>query len=144
MATDLEARDPYVEHVRARVVEAGPRRAVVEQPADDEIANHVMVRHASSLYTAAYAAARELVLAALGERAGSVDVRLEESEIAYRQVGLGLITSTAEPQGEGWGSLAAGVDAGRKVRLETSVVSAGEDGKTVVTLDARWSVAPAR
>src|SRR5213080_1835085 len=105
MAADLATTDPYAEHVLSRLVEAGPERAVVEQPPDPEVDNHVKVRHASALYAAAYEAARRLVLAALGERAASADVRLADSEIAYKQVGLGVITSTAVPDGPGWDSI---------------------------------------
>src|SRR5213080_3819500 len=105
MAADLATTDPYAEHVLSRLVEATPGRAVVEQPMEPEVDNHVKVRHASALYAAAYEAARQLLIAALGDQADSVEVRLADSEIRYAAVGLGTLTSTAEPQGEGWSSL---------------------------------------
>src|SRR5881392_3987667 len=98
MALDLIGNDAYAAYCRATVLEAGPERAAVEQPPEPEVDNHVKVRHASALYTAAYEAARQLVLAALGERAGSAEVRLADSEIRYTAVGLGLLKSTAEPK----------------------------------------------
>ena len=143
MALDLTAPDAYADYLRVKVVEAGPERAVVEQPADPEVDNHVKVRHASALWTAAHEAARRLVLAALGDRAATVDLDVADSEIAYKQVGLGMLTSTAEPAGSGWDSLAADLDAGREAHLETAVVTADPGGKVVVTLDLRWSVKPA-
>lgn len=143
MVIDVKGQDRYGEYCRTRVVEVGPERAVVEQPPDQEVDNHVKVRHASALYAAAYEAARQLVVAALGDRADSVEVGLLDSDIAYSQVGLGVVTSTAEPTGDGWASLAEDVEGGRPVELETSVLSTNEDGKTVVKMGARWSVAPA-
>ena len=143
MALDLTAPDDYAGYLRVTVVEAGPERAVVQQPPDPEVDNHVKVRHASALWTAGHEAARQLVLAALGERAASVDLSVAGSEIAYKQVGLGVLTSTAEPAGSGWDSLAADLDAGREAQLETAVVTADPGGKVVVTLDLRWSVKPA-
>lgn len=140
---DVRGPDAYVEHLRVRPGEAGPDRVVVEQPADPEVDNHVRVRHASALYAAAYEAARRLVLAAVGERGDSVTVSLVDSEIAYTAVGLGVLTSAAEPRGEGWDSLAAALEAGEAVTLATSVASTDPDGKTVVTLDASFEVAPA-
>jgi acyl-coenzyme A thioesterase PaaI-like protein len=142
MAADLATSDPYSDHVLSRVTEATATRAVVEQPMEPEVDNHVKVRHASALYTAAYEAARQLVLAALGDRAGSVEVRLADSEIKYTAVGLGLLTSTAEPQGAGWDTLAEELDAGRAVELESFVSSDDPGGKTVATLAARWTVTP--
>jgi acyl-coenzyme A thioesterase PaaI-like protein len=144
MAADLATSDPYSDYVLSRVTRATPERAVVEQPMEPEVDNHVKVRHASALYTAAYEAARQLVVAALGERAKSVEVRLADSEIRYTAVGLGLLTSTAEPRGTGWDSLAAGLDAGRTVELESFVSSDDPGGKTVATLATRWTVSPAR
>ncbi len=143
MTVDVKGQDRYGEYCRTRLVEVAHERVVAEQPADPEVDNHVKVRHASALYAAAYETARQLVLAALGDRADSVEVGLVDSEIAYSQVGLGVVTSTAERQGEGWESLAEALDAGRPAEVETSVVSTNEDGKAVVTLGARWSVAPA-
>jgi acyl-coenzyme A thioesterase PaaI-like protein len=143
MAVDLTAAEPYSGHLRARVVEASPERAVVEQPADPEVDNHVKVRHASALYTAAHEASRQLLLATLGERAQSVRIGVADSEIAYRSVGLGVLTTTAERSGEGWDSLEADLDAGKSVQLENAVVATGEDGKPVITFEARWTVSPA-
>jgi acyl-coenzyme A thioesterase PaaI-like protein len=140
MAVDVTARDPYGEHLRVTLVEAGPERAVVEQPADPEVDNHVKVRHASALYTAAYEASRQLLLAALGEHAASVDLVVADSEIAYKAVGLGVLRSVAEPQGEGWDRLGGRVDS--PLELETSVVTSDPGEKAVVTLRLRWSVTP--
>lgn len=142
MAADLATTDPYAGHVLSRVTEATSERAVVEQPMEPEVDNHVKVRHASALYTAAYEAARQLVLAALGERAKSVEVHLADSEIRYTSVGLGLLKSTAEPQGEGWDSLAADLEAGKTVELESFVSTDDPEGKTVATLSTRWSISP--
>src|SRR3954469_20605593 len=97
MSADLATKDPYADHTLSRVLEATPALAVVEQPMEPEVDNHVKVRHASALYAAAHEAARQLVIAALGDRAGSVEVRLADSEIRYTSVGLGTLTSRAEP-----------------------------------------------
>jgi hypothetical protein len=144
MAADLATSDPYSDHVLSRVTEATPARAVVEQPMEPEVDNHVKVRHASALYTAAYEAARQLVLAALGDRAASVEVRLAGSEIKYTAVGLGLLTSTAEPRGGGWDTLSEDLDAGRDAELESFVSTDDPGGKTVATLAARWTISRRR
>ena len=136
MAVELTPQDPYATYLRVTVLEATPARAVVEQPADPEVDNHVKVRHASALYTAAYEAARQLVLAALGPAAASAKLEVADSEIAYKAVGLGMLTSTAEPRGDGWDVLAAGQPA----ELDVSVVTADPEGKVVTTLDLRFSV----
>jgi hypothetical protein len=143
MAVELTARDPYADYLRVTVVEATPAKAIVEQPADPEVDNHVKVRHASALYTAAYEAARQLVLAALGESAASAELKVLDSEIAYKAVGLGMLTTTAEPQGSGWDTLAGEVDAGKTAELGVSVVTADPGGKVVATLDVRFAVAAA-
>lgn len=139
MALDVAGHDPYVDHLDTTVIDAAPTRAVVEQPASACLGNHVGVRHASALYTAGHAAARALVLAALGDRAGSAGLHLVESEIAYVHVGFGLITTTAEPAGGGWDSL----DSDGPVDLDVSATGTDENGKTVVTLATRWRVEPA-
>jgi hypothetical protein len=137
---ELTTTDPYATHCRATVLEAGPERAVVEQPADPEVDNHVKVRHASALYTAAFEAARQLVLAALGDRAADAEVKLADSEIAYTQVGLGMLTSTAEPAGGDWAKL----DAEWPIELDANVVTTDPEGKSVVTLTTRWSISRRR
>jgi acyl-coenzyme A thioesterase PaaI-like protein len=139
MSADLATKDPYSDHTLSRVLEATPERAVVEQPMEPEVDNHVKVRHASALYAAAYEAARQLVVAALGDRADSVEVRLADSEIKYAAVGLGTLTSTAEPQGEGWDKL----DSGEELELDSLVTTTDPNGKTVTTLTVRWQVLPA-
>jgi hypothetical protein len=144
VALDLMGNDAYAAYCRTTVVEAGPARAVVEQPPDPEVDNHVKVRHASALYAASYEAARQLVLAALGERAASAEMRLADSEIAYKQVGLGVVTSTAVPEGPGWDTLAADLDGGEDVQLDCTVDSLDPGGKTVVTLTTRWAISRRR
>jgi hypothetical protein len=144
VAVELTPADPYSTYCRTTVVEAGPARAVVEQPPDPEVDNHVKVRHASALYAAAYEAARQLALAALGDQAAEADIRIADSEIAYQQVGLGVLTSTAEPSGPGWDTLAADVEAGREAQVDCTVVSRDPAGKAVVTLDARWAISRRR
>lgn len=134
MAADLATTDPYSDHTLSRVLEATPAQAVVEQPMEPEVDNHVKVRHASALYAAAYEAARQLVIAALGDRVDSVEVHLVDSEIKYAAVGLGTLTSRAEPQGDGWDTLDGEVDC--------LVTTTDPDGKTVTTLTVRWQVLP--
>jgi acyl-coenzyme A thioesterase PaaI-like protein len=138
MAADLATTDPYSDHTLCRVLEATAARAVVEQPMEPEVDNHVKVRHASALYAAAYEAARQLVISALGDLADSVEVRLADSEIGYRAVGLGTLTSTAEPVGEAWETLDEG-----ETELDCLVTTTDPDGKTVTTLSVRWQVLPA-
>ena len=142
MAADLAKTDPYSDHTLSRVLEATPAQAVVEQPMEPEVDNHVKVRHASALYAAAYEAARQLVIAALGDRVDSVEVRLADSEIRYAAVGLGTLTSTAEPQGDGWSSLRDELAAGSVAELESLVTTTDPDGKTVTTLSVKWQVKP--
>jgi len=143
VALDLTAPETYASYVRVDVVDATPDRAVVTQPPDPEVDNHVKVRHASALWTAGHEAARQLVLAALGERAESAGLTVTASEIAYKQVGLGVLTSTAQPRGGAWQSLQADLGAGREAEVEVAVSTTDPEGKEVVTLDLRWAVKPA-
>jgi acyl-coenzyme A thioesterase PaaI-like protein len=132
MTTALQ-KDPYAEFLHSNVVEATPERAVVKQPNLDELNNHVAVRHAGALYTAAYAASRALVAAAAGDGA---EIELVSSVVDYTNFPSGEITSTAEPQGEGWD----GVRDGGEGELSTKVVSVGEAGKPVIEADIVWRV----
>ena len=59
MALDVAGHDPYVDHLDTTVIEAGPTRAVVEQPASPILGNHVGVRHASAF---SWSAAAEAVV----------------------------------------------------------------------------------
>jgi chitodextrinase len=140
MAADLTASDPYSDYLLARTTEAAPARAVVEQPMEPEVDNHVKVRHASALYAAAYEAARQLLMAALGDKASEVEARLADSEIKYTSVGLRTLTSTAEPQGDGWDELR---ETGEGT-VESFVTTNDPDGKTVATLWTRWTISRRR
>ena len=73
-----------------------------------------------------------------------VEVRLADSEIRYTAVGLGLLTSTAEPRGGGWDTLSEDLDAGRDAELESFVSTDDPGGKTVATLAARWTISRRR
>lgn len=134
------ADDRFSNRLATRLIAAGPDRAVVEQPPDGALANHVGVRHASALWGAGFAASRALVLAALGDRAPDADMRLAESEITYERVGLGVITATAEPAGPAWARLPETLGPGAGVALRTEVISRGEDGKVVVRLALTWTI----
>jgi hypothetical protein len=123
----------YAERASAKVLEASPEVAVVEQAAAPELENHVGVRHASALYVGAFEASRALVLEAAGEHGARLS--LEHVEIAYEQMPIGVITSRAERAGEGWEAID-----GNGARLETLVTSTNEAGKTVARLSARWRV----
>ena len=123
MTVQLET-DPYSERAQVRIVDATPERAVSEQPGLRELDNHLAIRHASALYTAMYAAARALAVAAAGE---SELPRLAESVTTYPAVPVGLITSVAEWDGD-------------PAERRTRVVASNEDGRTVATLDATWTV----
>lgn len=128
--------DPFVDDLDTRVVEVSAQRAVVEQPALPHLGNHVGVRHASALHAAANEACRALVLAAAKDH----DVSLLDSEIAFTQIGLGLITTVAEPSGPGWEALAQ--PRSGEAELTTNSVSRNEQGRTVATFQARWCVRP--
>jgi acyl-coenzyme A thioesterase PaaI-like protein len=131
--------DPYAERAGARVTEASPERAVVEQPGLRELDNHLGIRHASALYTTMYAAAQALVRAAAGDTARA---RLTDSVTTYPYIPVGLVTSVAEPAGGDWVALAGEIEAGRGADLKIRVESSNEDGRTVSTLDSSWRVEP--
>lgn len=143
MAAPATGTEPFVAFTRASVTEVSPARVVVEQPAAPELDNHVGVRHASALHSAGYEASRALVVAALGERCRSEDLRLEESEIAYTAVGLGPLTTIAEPAGEEWDRLPA-ASAGKMdgIALTSTVTTTNREGKVVARLRVCWTLAP--
>jgi acyl-coenzyme A thioesterase PaaI-like protein len=135
--------DPYAERAHSTIVEAGPERAVVEQPGLRELDNHLGIRHASALYTCMYAAARALMLASVAELDGAGEARIEESTTAYPFVPVGLITNVATRTGDGWESAASELAAGRAARVGVAVDSTNEDGRTVSTLETTWAIEPA-
>jgi len=143
MSAQAAGTEPFVAHTRASIAEVSATRVVVEQPAAPELDNHVGVRHASALHSAGYEASRALVAAALGEWHRPEDLHLEESEISYTAVGLGPLTTTAEPTGEGWDRLpfesAEDIDG---VTLTSAVTTTNQEGKAVAHLRVRWRLAP--
>jgi hypothetical protein len=143
MAAPATGTDPFVAYTRTNIAEVSPKRVVVEQPAAPELDNHVGVRHASALHSAGYEASRALVVAALGERHRSEDLRLEESEISYTAVGLGPLTSIAEPEGKGWDKLPVGsAEDMDGISLDSTVTTTNQEGKVVARLRLRWTLAP--
>ena len=143
MTTPATDTEPFVAYTRSSVAEVSSTRVVVKQPAAPELDNHVGVRHASALHSAGYEASRALVVAALGERCRPEDLRLEESEISYTAVGLGPLTTTAEPTGEEWDRLPV-ASAGEMdgVTLTSTVTTTNQEGKVVARLRTRWMLAP--
>lgn len=143
MRIELRPADPFVERSGVRPVEVGAARAVVEQPAHESLNNHVGIRHASALYAAVYEASRVLVLAALGDGPDGRELTLAHSVIDYEHMPLGVITTTAEPDGGAWSSLAADAAANERVALGVLAISADDRGRTVATMRAEWIVSPA-
>ncbi len=131
--TSALQKDPYAEFLHSNVVEATPERAVVTQPNLDELNNHMAVRHAGSLFTAAYAASRALVAAAVGDDA---EIALVSSGVDYTNFPSGDITSTAEPQGDGWDRVRDGGEG----EVSVKVVATTEAGKPVVAADFVWGI----
>jgi hypothetical protein len=140
VTTRPTATDPFVDYAATVVREASPHLAVVEQPASRFLDNHVGVRHASALFTAAYEAARGLLAAALGGFADCASVHLVECEVEYVAVAMGAITTTAEPAGDGWSSLADDVVGPSCVDLDVAVVATNDKGRTVLRVTQRWHV----
>lgn len=128
--------DTYCEFMCVRVVAANPREATVEQADDERLGNHLLVKHASALYAGAFAAARALVLAALAEHRPGASCELTSSELSYRRIPQGVVTSRATPAGAGW-ELLTGDD---PLELHTAVASVGDDGKVALELSAAWRV----
>lgn len=138
MSVEAVGPDPFVTQTQSRLVEASPRRAVVEQPAAAALDNHVGVRHASALHAAGYEASRALLSASL-DGPGRRDLSLVESEIEYTAVGLGPLTTVAEPAGDNWTRLGDLTEGGR-VTLDTAVTTSDAEGKPVARLRLSWSV----
>src|SRR5690242_2637394 len=120
-------RDPYVEHLETSVAEASPQRAVVDRPDAPPLSSRVGVRPAGSRHAAGYEAARALV----GERCGSAEARLVQSEIAYERPGMGPLTFTAEPEGDDWDGL---------TEVVVKVTGVDESGKRVASLTTLWQI----
>lgn len=140
MSTAATETEPFVSYARATVTEARPARVVVEQPAAPELDNHVGVRHASALHSAGYEASRALVAAAAGG-IWEGQIRLEQSEIEYVAVGLGKLTTCAEPTGDGWDRLSTEpAEALARLTLTASVTTTNEEGKVVARLELSWTL----
>jgi acyl-coenzyme A thioesterase PaaI-like protein len=139
----LRRPDPFVEFAGSTVVEADAKHAVAEQRPVPELDNHAGVRHAGALFAVGYAASRALVAAALEPITEPLTTSMVDSEIAYERVVAGeLVTATAEPSGDDWGSLLGRVSEGETVQLPTSVTLRNENQKTVTAMSVCWQVAP--
>lgn len=134
MAARPTSEHPYAVHVAARLRDASPQRAAVEQADLAVLDNHVGIRHASALWAAAWAASDALVRAALDGRATAW---LCASEIRYEQVPLGPISTVAQPAGGDWDAPAR-----TGAVLCATAISTNDQGRTVVALDTTWRVAP--
>jgi hypothetical protein len=109
---DLCAPDAFPTHCHTDVTHATPVRAVAVQHASRDLDNHVGVRHASALFTAAYAAARALLDAALrdsappgstsSDRSVRCEARMVNFDISYKGIPQYEIVSEAVPDGDGW------------------------------------------
>lgn len=139
MGYETEATEPFIAATSSHLVSSEPRRAVVEQPPLAELDNHVGVRHASALHAAGYEASRALVAAALAELDGTATMQLSSSEVAYTAVGIGALTTIAEPGGESWDELLCAAEA----ELVCAVTTSNEEGKAVAQLNVTWVVSRA-
>jgi hypothetical protein len=145
---DLRAPDAFPTHCHTEVTHATPARAVTVQRASRDLDNHVGVRHASALFTAAYAAARALLEAALDDAAvedPSIprEAWLVNFDISYREIPQDEIVSEALPHGEGWSSLPAALSAGHEVSLASAVRSTNAQDRVVATTAVLWHLRPA-
>jgi hypothetical protein len=134
---DLSAPDTFPAHCHTEVTHASPERAVSVQRASDDLDNHVEVRHASALFTAAYAAARALLDAALARSPTRYQATLAECDIAYKEIPQDELVSVAVPEGEGWSTL------GGTVSLACSVRSVNALQRRVATTTIVWHLRPA-
>jgi acyl-coenzyme A thioesterase PaaI-like protein len=134
--------EPFSDRSGVRVVDASSGRVVVQQEAANYLDNHVGVRHASALHAAAYEAARLLVANAVDPLALAASVRLQVGDIEYVTVGIGVLTTVAEPSGDDWSSLGAGLTATADVTLDCVAVTSDAQGKTVARLRSSWIMTP--
>jgi hypothetical protein len=115
------------------VTQATPAGAVSVQRASADLDNHVAVRHASALFTAAYAAARALLDAALSEAPVGYVATLADCDIAYKEIPQDELVSVAAPDGEEWSALGA-----RELTLRSTVRSTNAQERTVATTSVVW------
>jgi len=120
MGVSENGLEPFLRMAGVQLGSCGPDRATVVQPPVPELENHVGVRHASALHAAGYAAARALAEAAIAAAGSSARLRLKQSEIAYKAMGLGSLETVAEPADEEWEAAIAGLDCGDSVVLRCS------------------------
>lgn len=93
------APDQYCGFMFVSATEIGDDHVVCEQLDAGELGNHLGARHASALYTAAYAAASML---SHSSAAGDEPARLRDCEVTYRRMPQGRVRSVAtitEPDG---------------------------------------------
>jgi Domain of unknown function (DUF4442) len=134
--------EPFLVMAGVRVSACSLERAIVTQPATAELENHVAVRHASALYAAGYAAARALAVAAIAAAGTDAKLRLRQSEIAYKSMGVGELETVSEPAGEGWEAAIEQLRGGDPVALRCAVTTRNEQGQVVAELSVEWGVAP--
>ncbi len=135
-------QDPFASFGSSSVLEADSSHAVAEQRSSGELDNHVGTRHAGALFAVGYAASRAMVVAALGQSAGPLGLRLIDSEVVYEKAATGAITAIAEPGCGDWESLLSRAAEGEETQLPTAVTLRDEDGHPVTTMSVLWQVAP--
>jgi hypothetical protein len=143
MGTGATDTEPFLVTAGVRMADCDSDRAVVLQPLVPELENHVGVRHASALHAAGYAAGLALVEAAVAELDGSVELRLQGSEIAYKAMGLGELETVAEPSAGGWETQLEQLRAGSSVELACTATTTNAEGKAVAELTLSWIATPA-
>jgi hypothetical protein len=134
--------EPFLRSAGVRLTDCGPDRATVVQPSLPELENHVGVRHASALHAAGYAAARALSEAAAATAARPARLRLKQSAIAYKAMGLGELETIAEPD-EDWAAAIADLGGGEPAVLRCNATTRNERDQVVAELQLEWIATPA-
>ena len=134
-------RDPFEELVGSVVLEATPRRAVVEQPPLELLENYAGTVHAGALFNVGYAASRALIGAALGRRAADAEATLVDSDVSFEKAVVGeAVIATAEPAADGWDALLERLGSGESLVLPVRLTLRNGAGKTVTSMSISWRV----
>lgn len=139
----LESAVPYNGHLGLEMVEIAPGRGVVRLPDRAEIRNHVGSQHAGALFSAGEAASGAAFVGAFAERLGELTPLAESAEIAYRQLGQGVITATGELRSDP-DELLAELDREGRVRFEVHVGLTNAVDDVVAEMTVRWYVCRAK
>ncbi|MFH0178426.1 DUF4442 domain-containing protein [Streptomyces cacaoi] len=137
----LAATVPMARTLNLEFLEAGPEKAVVALPDQNEFHNHVGGPHAGAMFTLGESASGAIVLAAFGDQLSRAVPLAVGAEIAYRKLAMGVVTATAT-LGRPAAEVVAQLDAGERPEFPVAIEIRRADGAVTGEMTVTWTLRP--